>query len=283
MSRISATTSAIRPRSEAGMEMVRRFHTKSGMAYAEQGAGEPLLLIHGVGMRLEAWAPQMAALGKGHRVIAVDMPGHGESRALPENAGLDGFVAWLGLFLDDLDLDRVNVAGHSMGALIAGGVAASFGNRVSRVALLNGVYRRDAAASAAVIGRAREIRAGLVDVDGPLQRWFGADSRDSDVYRLTHRWLASVDRAGYATAYAAFAAGDGTYADCWPKVTCPALFLTGSDDPNSTPAMARAMADAAPNGYAVLIDGHRHMVNLTAPDEVNAILSEWLAKPEAAR
>ncbi|CAN7378807.1 alpha/beta fold hydrolase [Pararhizobium sp. LjRoot238] len=262
------------------MEMVRRFHTKSGMAFAEQGTGEPLVLIHGVGMRLEAWAPQMAALGKSHRVIAVDMPGHGESRSLPGDAGLEAFVAWLGLFLDDLGLERANVAGHSMGALIAGGAAATFGSRVSRVALLNGVYRRDAGASAAVVGRAREIRAGQVDVDGPLLRWFGADSQESDVYRLTHRWLSSVDRAGYATAYAAFAAGDSSYADCWPNVGCPALFLTGADDPNSTPAMARAMAEAAPAGYAVLIDGHRHMVNLTAPDEVNTILLEWLAKPE---
>ena len=65
------------------METVRRSHTKSGTAYAEQGAGEPLVLVHGVGMRLEAWAPQMAALGRYHRVIAVDMPGHGESRSLP--------------------------------------------------------------------------------------------------------------------------------------------------------------------------------------------------------
>jgi pimeloyl-ACP methyl ester carboxylesterase len=262
------------------MGIIRRFHTKNGMAYAEQGAGEPLVLIHGVGMRLEAWAPQMAVLGKSHRVIAVDMPGHGESRSLPSEAGLEAFVAWLGLFLDDLELERVNVGGHSMGALIAGGAAATFGERVSRVALLNAVYRRDAAASAAVIGRAQEIRAGQVDVDGPLLRWFGAANQDSDAYRLTHRWLSSVDCAGYATAYAAFAAGDGTYADCWPNVGCPALFLTGADDPNSTPAMARAMADAAPHGYAVLIDGHRHMVNLTAPDEVNTILSDWLAKPE---
>lgn len=262
------------------METVRRSHTKNGTAYAEQGAGEPLVLIHGVGMRLEAWAPQMAALGKSHRVIAVDMPGHGESRSLSGEAGLEAFVAWLGLFLDDLGLECVNVAGHSMGALIAGGAAATFGARIARVALLNGVYRRDAAASAAVIDRAREIRAGQVDVDGPLLRWFGAESKESDVYRLTHRWLSSVDRRGYALAYAAFAAGDGTYANCWPNVGCPALFLTGTDDPNSTPAMAQAMADAAPAGYAVLIDGHRHMVNLTAPDEVNAILLEWLTKPE---
>jgi pimeloyl-ACP methyl ester carboxylesterase len=265
------------------MDTARRSHTNNGTAYVEQGSGEPLVLIHGVGMRLEAWAPQMATLSRSHRVISVDMPGHGESRALPEGSGLQAFVEWLGLFLDDLALDRANVAGHSMGALIAGGAAATFGNRISRVALLNAVYRRDPLARTAVMERAGKIHDGEVDIDGPLLRWFGADAQGSEVYRLTRRWLSSVDRAAYATAYAAFAGGDATYADGWQKVRCPALFLTGADDPNSTPAMAQAMADAAPHGYAVLIAGHRHMVNLTAPDEVNTILANWLAKPEETR
>ncbi|WP_275791537.1 alpha/beta fold hydrolase [Pararhizobium gei] len=262
------------------MMTVRRLQTQQGAAFAETGSGEPLVLIHGVGMRLEAWAPQMAALGRTHRVIAVDMPGHGESQSLPQGAGLEAFVGWISTVLDDLKLENVSIAGHSMGALIAGGAAATLGDRIARVALLNGVYRRDSAARAAVLTRAAEIRDGMIDFDGPLLRWFGEDSRDSAVYRLTHDWLSSVDQNGYATAYQAFAAGDGTYADCWPRIRCPALFLTGSDDPNSTPAMAQAMAQAAPAGYAVLIDGHRHMVNLTAPDEVNTILADWLARKE---
>ncbi|WP_426127565.1 alpha/beta fold hydrolase [Pararhizobium sp. PWRC1-1] len=265
------------------MDSVRRSHTRNGAAYLEQGSGKPLVLIHGVGMRLEAWAPQMSVLSRSHRVIAVDMPGHGESRALSEGSRLDAFVDWLGFFLDDLKLEYANVAGHSMGALIAGGAAATFGNRVSRVALLNAVYRRDPAARAAVMDRARKIQDGEVDIDGPLLRWFGADAQGSETYRLTHRWLSCVDRAAYATAYAAFAGGDDTYADGWQKVRCPALFLTGADDPNSTPAMAHAMAQATPHGYAVLIAGHRHMVNLTAPEEVNTILANWLAKPEETR
>ena len=69
------------------------------------------------------------------------------------------------------------------------------------------------------------------------------------------------------------------YADAWPAVRCPALFLTGRDDPNSTPAMAEEMAALAPHGYARIIEGHRHMVNLTAASEVNQLLAEWLAKP----
>lgn len=268
------------PTGSAGLG-VKRSRTPRGTAYAEAGAGEPLLLVHGVGMRLEAWAPQMAALSARHRVIAVDMPGHGESDRLASGARLADFVAWLGAFLDDLSLEDVSLAGHSMGALIAGGAAATFAGRISRVALLNGVYLRDPQAKAAVIARARTIGNGTVDVDGPLTRWFGEGSETSPVYRLTRGWLQAVDPKGYATAYNAFAHGDDVYAGRWPEVHCPALFLTGSEDPNSTPEMARAMAAAAPRGWAHIIEGHRHMVNLTAPEVVNSILADWLSTGEA--
>ncbi|OQM74234.1 alpha/beta fold hydrolase [Manganibacter manganicus] len=257
-----------------------RSRTRHGAAYVERGEGAPLVLVHGVGMRLEAWAPQIAALASGHRVIAVDMPGHGASEQLAAAARLPDFVAWLGRFLDDLLLDAISIAGHSMGALIAGGAAASFGARIRRVALLNGVYRRGPAARAAVLERAKAIRLGHIDVEGPLKRWFGDRERGTEACRLTREWLSGVDRQGYATAYAAFAEGDATYADAWPRITCPALFLTGEDDPNSTPAMAEAMAASTPCGVARIIAGHRHMVNLTAPEIVNGMLEEWLAREE---
>ncbi|AFL49840.1 pimeloyl-ACP methyl ester carboxylesterase [Sinorhizobium fredii] len=256
----------------------RRARTAHGTAYVEIGHGEPLVLIHGVGMRLEAWTPQVVALSARHRVIAVDMPGHGESDRLDADAKLEDFVAWLGVLLDDLKLDRVNLAGHSMGALIAGGAAATFGARIRRVALLNGVYLRDADAKAAVIARALTIGERAADVDGPLKRWFGEGSETAPFYELTRSWLQTVDPEGYATAYNAFAHGDNVYAARWPQVRCPALFLTGSEDPNSTPEMALAMAVAAPCGRAHIIEGHRHMVNLTAPDTVNAILADWLSR-----
>ena len=261
----------------------QRSRTAGGAAFVEVGTGEPLILIHGVGMRLEAWAPQIDGLAASHRVIAVDIPGHGASDALPEGSRLEDFVVWAGRLLDDLRLDRVNVAGHSMGALIAGGMAATFGARVCRVALLNGVYRRPPEAAEAVRLRAAAIARGGVDLEGPLRRWFGEPGQQDEAYRLTRTWLATVDPKGYSTAYSAFAHGDATYADAWATVTAPALFLTGRDDPNSTPEMAEAMAKAAPNGLAVVIEGHRHMVNLTAPEAVNRILADWLQLPEGGQ
>ncbi|MDF0695938.1 alpha/beta fold hydrolase [Rhizobium sp. MC63] len=260
-----------------------RKETPGGTAYYETGSGEPLVLIHGVGMRLEAWAPQIAFLSAGHRVIAVDMPGHGESAKLPAGSRLEEFVAWFGRFLDEMAIERVNVAGHSMGALVSGGAAATFGERISRVAYLNGVYRRDPKAKAAVLARAAAIPVTGVDKEGPLARWFGDDPDSLIARELTREWLSRVDPEGYAVAYAAFAGGDETYADRWKDVAGPALFLTGSDDPNSTPLMAEQMAALAPKAWVRIVEGHRHMVNLTAPDIVNSLLAEWLSFGEDER
>ncbi|KPH05600.1 pimeloyl-ACP methyl ester carboxylesterase [Rhizobium leguminosarum] len=260
-----------------------RKKTAGGAAYHEAGSGEPLVLIHGVGMRLEAWAPQIAFLSAGHRVIAVDMPGHGESAKLPAGSRLEEFVAWFGRFLDEMEIEAANVAGHSMGALVSGGAAATFGDRISRVAYLNGVFRRDQQAKAAVLARAAAIPVTGVDKEGPLARWFGNDPDSVVARELTRKWLNLVDPEGYAVAYAAFAGGDETYADRWKDVAGPALFLTGSDDPNSTPLMATQMAALAPKGFARIVDGHRHMVNLTAPDIVNSLLAEWLSFGEDGR
>ncbi|RUM24079.1 alpha/beta fold hydrolase [Rhizobium vallis] len=260
-----------------------RKRTAGGTAYHEAGSGESLVLIHGVGMRLEAWAPQIASLSGGYRVIAVDMPGHGESAKLQVGSRLEEFVAWFGRFLDEMEIGTVNVAGHSMGALVSGGAAATFGQRIKRVAYLNGVYRRDPEAKAAVLERAAAIPVTGVDKEGPLARWFGDDPESNAARELTRKWLNLVDPQGYAVAYAAFAGGDETYADGWKDVAGPALFLTGSDDPNSTPLMATQMAELAPRGYARIVEGHRHMVNLTAPDIVNSLLAEWLSFGEDER
>ncbi len=163
-----------------------------------------------------------------------------------------------------------------MGALIAGGLAADAPALVSRVALLNGVHRRDPAARQAVEARAAEISTGGFDREAPLARWFGAAGEYEAARALCRQLLADVDADGYATAYAAFATGDAVYADRWADVACPSLFLTGEGDLNSSPAMSRAMAAAAPNGRALIVPGHRHMVNLTAPDVVTAALIDWM-------
>ena len=262
--------------------MSRTLHLSDGLAVrvVEQGAGEPLLLIHGVGMRAEAWGPQILALAGGQRVIAVDMPGHGESDPLPGQPDLPDYVAWAARVIEALGLGQVSVAGHSMGALIAGGLALERPDLIRRAALLNGVHRRTPEARAAVLARAAEIAAGAGGIEAPLARWFSPE--EAALRDQVAGWLRGVSAAGYASAYRAFARGDAVYADRFGEIRCPLLVLTADGDANSTPEMTRAMAAMAPQGRAVVIEGHRHMVNLTAPAAVTAELQDWLSTKEIA-
>ncbi len=250
---------------------------EAGLSHA--GNTPPVVLIHGVGMQSAAWGPQIGFLAQTHHVIALDMPGHGGSDQIPAGSELPVFLDWLLAVLDALKLQRVNLAGHSMGALIAGGFSVRHPDRVERVALLNGVFCRDEASSKSVIERAKLIGTGSFDVETPLRRWFGDTPVEQAARGDVAAWLSAVNIEGYATAYNAFARGDALYAKGFGTIACPLLALTGDGDPNSTPAMSHAMAETAPNGTAIVIENHRHMVNLTAPETVNAALQAWLQTP----
>ncbi|MEM9104465.1 MAG: alpha/beta hydrolase [Pseudomonadota bacterium] len=255
-----------------------RHRLSNGAAYQVAGEGEPVVLLHGVGLRAEAWAPQMEALSNGWRVYAFDLPGHGQSVASKTRADLADYVAWMRDSLHRLDVGSVNIAGHSMGALIALGTTVEEPGLVRRLAVLNGVYKRSTEATEAVRERAAQIRCGNMNIQQPLDRWFTDMVGDQTARVWTERMLAGVDHQGYSAAYSAFAQGDDVYADSLADIRCPALFLTGDGDPNSTVQMAEDMATEVCDGETEIIEGHRHMVGLTAPARVNNALVSWLKR-----
>ncbi|MEO0390140.1 MAG: alpha/beta fold hydrolase, partial [Pseudomonadota bacterium] len=79
------------------------------------GDGPNHLFIHGVGLRAEAWNAQIARFAPQHRVIAVDMPGHGGSPALQTRPSLPAYTDMIAAVL----AEPAVVIGHSMGAMIA--------------------------------------------------------------------------------------------------------------------------------------------------------------------
>lgn len=91
------------------------------IVYERRGAGEPLVLLHGIGHHWQAWLPVLDRLAEAHDVIAVDLPGFGESPMPTEGPPRDMAKAVDGVatFLTDLGLDRPHVAGNSLGGAIA--------------------------------------------------------------------------------------------------------------------------------------------------------------------
>jgi pimeloyl-ACP methyl ester carboxylesterase len=92
-----------------------------GLAFERAGSGPPLVLLHGVGHRRQAWDVVLPRLTPHRDVIAVDLPGHGESPALPDGATpvLEVMLGEVTALLDGLGLDRPHIAGNSLGGRLA--------------------------------------------------------------------------------------------------------------------------------------------------------------------
>jgi pimeloyl-ACP methyl ester carboxylesterase len=134
--------------------------------HSRRGSGQPLVLIHGIGSRLQVWAPVMEALSQRFDVIAADVPGFGQSPPLAGGAEptVEALAGAFERFFEELGIPAPHVAGNSMG----GGIALE-------------LARRDAARSATAISpigfwtprerRYSQLLLGLTqDTPAPLQR-----------------------------------------------------------------------------------------------------------------
>jgi len=240
----------------------------SGLAAVTRGTGPTtLLLLHGVGLRAEAWGAQFDLPA---RIVAPDMPGHGESPWNGNNLTLEDYVHAALDLLKRLDAPAI-VVGHSMGAMLALELANRAPELVKGVAALNAIFERNLPAQKSVQGRASALDGKSIPDPAPtLERWFGmAASAERDACAS---WLIDVNPATYKCAYTAFATSQIPDRDSLSRLTCPALFMTGSEEPNSTPAMSETMASLAPNGRSIIVDGAAHMMPMTHPNEVNAAI-----------
>lgn len=86
------------------------------MNHIRRGTGRPLLLIHGLGGSWRTWMNILDALAAEREVIAIDLPGHGETPPLPGEVSMDTLAEAVTTWLAEQDLTGVDVVGNSMGA-----------------------------------------------------------------------------------------------------------------------------------------------------------------------
>ncbi|HKK97854.1 MAG TPA: alpha/beta hydrolase, partial [Marivita sp.] len=127
---------------------------------------------------------------------------------------------------------------------------------------------------AAVQARAASLDGLAVPDPTPtLERWFGTGQ--SVQRSACDEWLRLADPLGYKQAYTAFAHAEGPSRQALNRIKCPALFATGALEPNSTPEMSQIMADLAPQGRVLVVDGAAHMMPMTHAADVNSALSAF--------
>ena len=252
-------------------------------AYAQTGNGPPVVLVHGVGLQAESWGGQIEVLAKRHGVVTVDLPGHGAAPRLSDvNVSIETYCDCLNDLFESVVPAPALLVGHSLGALIAIEFAQRYAEKLCGIVALSAVYQRDAAATAAVKARYHQIRdaENVADLSAvPVTRWFGESpvKEQRQMADLCRDWLKGGDPVGYAQAYGVFANYTGPSSDRLRELVLPTVFVTGADDPNSTPEMSAAMAQLVPKGEAKTIQGAKHMVQMTHADELNKIISRFAA------
>ena len=107
------------------------------LEFTDTGQGPALVLLHGAGVDLDLWAPQMAAYSAQYRVIALNLPGHGDSPWVTD--GVPGMTDAVIETLDTLRIGRFAVIGLSLGGMVGLEIAARWADRTSHLILVESV------------------------------------------------------------------------------------------------------------------------------------------------
>jgi pyruvate dehydrogenase E2 component (dihydrolipoamide acetyltransferase) len=103
----------------------------------EAGAGDPpILLIHGFGGNLESWSDLQGRLAEDRRVVAFDLPGHGDSDATGEDWSVSSLAASARDLMDALGIEQAHLVAHSLGGAVAIALAEAAPGRVASLTLI---------------------------------------------------------------------------------------------------------------------------------------------------
>jgi pimeloyl-ACP methyl ester carboxylesterase len=234
-----------------------------------------VVLVHGVGLDHTMWRPVVGLLQDEFEVLTPDLLGHGTN-----GPARDGVT--LAELADDVAarLPRsAHLVGFSLGALVAQHLARYRPDLIVSLTSVNSVCRRTDRERTAVLGRlataGTDFAAG---VEAALQRWYDGTGVDAALVAQTRETLLANDIASYLNCYRVFATGDAEIGPELPRITTPALAITGELDPGSTPDMTRRLAAALPDCRAVVVPGARHMLPVQLPREFVAALTTFIGE-----
>ena len=268
---------------------VQSFYLEAG----RRGA-PPVVLLHGLGATSASFLPTIWDLSRDHHVIAVDLPGFGESDKPMRPLRPAYFARWLIAFLDALALDRAHLVGNSMGGRAALEVGLRAPSRVDRLVLLapSLAWRRYRLAARLV----RLLRPELAILPMPVLHGL--------VVAFVHSMFAKPERVADAAVNAGadefvriFATPRGRIAffhaareiyledpqgtrgfwDRLPALSRPALFVFGDKDWLVPKAFARHVRHALPTAVCETFHDCGHVPQFEFPGRTNARIREFFS------
>ena len=233
------------------------------------GRKPPLVLIHGAGGTHMHWPAALRRLAD-RTVYAIDLPGHGKSKGSGRDS-IDAYREVVYAFCQALNLDRIVLAGHSMGSAITLDFALHYPQRLAGIILV-GSGARLRVAPAILDG----IRSDFPATAKLIAEWTHDPHAAEQLKRMYVQRLLENDPN---VLYGDFFACDhfDLRADL-PRIQTPVLVLCGTTDQMTPVKYSEFLVQNLPNARLALLPGAGHMVMLEAPEDTAAAAEEFLGE-----
>jgi pimeloyl-ACP methyl ester carboxylesterase len=259
------------------------------LAYIDRGerSGPAVVLIHGYTDSARDWAPMLPYLSKRHRLILVDIRGHGQS-SKPECCYTRFDFAYdIKLLLDALGVQKADIIGHSLGSIIAQTFAEYWPERTAHVVLISstGGSPPDGPKKPPQFDFAAEIRKlkEPIEADSPfmIAWWDSPTPVDPDFIRRQRKdaagiplgvWLAVLDQGLPPNLYQDL---QGSL----PRLKAPTLLIWGGKDPIMEEDARRSLRNALPAAQVKIFDGLGHNPFWEDPRGVAEAVNGFLNTP----
>ncbi|CAN5546425.1 alpha/beta hydrolase [soil metagenome] len=265
----------------------------------QRGRGRPLVLLHGVTLTAEIWAPQLHQLADRYRLIACDLRGHGNSEVGRDGFGLDHIGHDVATVLEHLDLRDAIVVGHSMGGMalmrfcgdhtdvlderVAGLGFVATSATLPTPAIVVGRTQRlaDHLVRRAEAGRpVRSYRFGESDLSWLLCRLAFGRRAPAAAVEQVRAMIAAVPPEVLHPCSAGILLHDGT--DALRATHTPSFVVVGALDLLTPPFASRRIAELLPGTELHVLAGAGHQLMQERPDELAALIDALVARLEKA-
>jgi pimeloyl-ACP methyl ester carboxylesterase len=260
----------------------------------ELGEGPPLLFVHGLIGRWTHWVEQLTAFAPSHRVIALDLPGFGDSPLPAQRISIPLYARTIERLLDALGIGAAAFVGHSMGGFTSAELAINFPQRVERLLLVSpaGLSTYNDHRSLWLLSQARRFGgifngyharvAAHAELLARRPRLRRLEPTTNIVTRHPDR-LPAYFTAEFVRGLAAPGFIDGIEANLnydyrarLGEIACPTLIVWGAQDKVVTARDAAEYERLIPNARKVILEDTGHMAMIERPAAFNALLEGFL-------
>jgi pimeloyl-ACP methyl ester carboxylesterase len=231
------------------------------------GTGDPVVVLHGWGGRIESMAPVLSCLGERFEVVALALPGFGHSPPPQGVWGTGDYAAYVADVIAAAGVTRAHFVGHSFGAKTSLYLAASRPGLVRKLVLVGSSGLRSAPSARVRVKRLAAAAARSAGRLGPPGR---------SLRRAIYDRIASEDykQAGALRPILVKVVNEDL-SQLLPQVGAPTLLVWGTEDDAVPVAHARAMERAIPDAGLVLFEGAGHFAYLDEPDRFCTIVRHF--------